>query len=194
MPFIAATIGIILTIVVTVLAIVFVAVPLFKGLGWLIANTFRGIGWFIAHIFRFVAGMLTDTIRAIGAVIATIAFVPLVLVNVIIGRWSASAHFGRAVQDEVLSFGHCVYRVTVGHPLRLLLLGGLVAGLEERIPEAVANAPGSDKPSRRTGTFEGYTIVGSLKTGGSGGKLYVAEPDEKKAASFARSGDRKSVV
>jgi len=63
-----------------------------------------------------------------------------------------------------------------------------VAGLEERIPEAVANAPGSDKPSRRTGTFEGYTIVGSLKTGGSGGKLYVAEPDEKKAASFARSG------
>ena len=39
-------------------------------------------------------------------------------------------------------------------------------------------APNSEKPRRRTGTFEGYTIVGSLPGGGSGAKLYIAEPDE----------------
>jgi len=174
--------------VIAIFAIIFVAVPLFKGIGWVIANTFKGIGWLIVHIFQYVAGTLRDLVRSVGAVIATIAFVPLVLLNVIIGRWSASAHFGRAVQAEIMTLGHCLYRVVIGHPLRLLLLNGLIEGLEQRVPAAVANAPGSDKPTKRTGTFEGFTIVGSLKIGGSGAKLYVAEPDAAKLAAYNRAG------
>lgn len=160
-----------------VVAVVFLTVPVFKG-----------IGWFFVHIWRFIAGMLGDFVRAIGGIITSIVFIPIIVGNIAIGRWSASKHFGRALQDEIASVGHCFYRVLIGHPARLLLLHGLVEGLERRVPEAVAQAPGSDKPGKRTGQFEGYTIVGALQGGGSGGRLYVAEPDAKKRAMLARSG------
>lgn len=41
---------------------------------------------------------------------------------------------------------------------------------------------------RYTPTFEGYTILGTLAGGGSGGRLYVGRPDEKKLASLAAEG------
>src|SRR5205085_6474764 len=81
------------------------------------------------------------------------------------------------------------YRMAVGHPARLLCLTSLVDGIENRIPQAVAAAPGADRPSGRTGQFEGYKIVGSLQGGGSGSKLYVAVPDAAKLAAFSRAGD-----
>lgn len=160
-----------------VVAVVFLTVPVFKG-----------IGWFFVHIWRFIAGMLGDFVRAIGGIITSIVFIPIIVGNIAIGRWSASKHFGRALQDELSAVGHCFYRVLIGHPARLLLLHGLVEGLERRVPEAVAQAPGSDKPGKRTGQFDGYTIVGALQGGGSGGRLYVAEPDAKKRAALARTG------
>ena len=59
---------------------------------------------------------------------------------------------------------------------------------------AHTSAPTSQLPpdhapsSPRRGQFEGYVIVGSLPSGGSGAKLYVAEPDDVRAAAFARAG------
>src|SRR5207244_571513 len=38
------------------------------------------------------------------------------------------------------------------------------------------------------GQFEGYKIVGSLAGGGSGAKLYIAQPDPVKSAAFTRDG------
>ncbi len=178
----------ILAVTAAVLAVVFLLVPIFRGLAWLLTSAARGVGLFIVHIFRFVFGMVGDLIRALGAVLTALLFTPLVLLNVIIGRWSAAAHFGRALKDEVSTLGHCVYRFCLGHPARLLLLHGLTEGIERRIPEAMANSPGSDRPSHGIGQFEGYTIVGSLPGGGSGGRLYVADPDDRKKAAFARAG------
>ncbi|HBS29857.1 MAG TPA: hypothetical protein DEB06_10515, partial [Phycisphaerales bacterium] len=177
----------VLAVCTAVVAFIFLIVPVMKGIAWAITNAFRGVAWAVRHVFVFVFGMLGDTLRALGAVITALVFIPLVLVNILIGRWSASAHFGRGLQDELRTLVACVYRVGIGHPARFFLLSGLVEGIERRVPQAVAEAPGSDKPSRRTGQFEGYTIVGSLQGGGSGGRLYVATPDEKKRAIFARN-------
>lgn len=177
-------------VAVAILMIVFVAVPIFKGFGMLIGGLFRGIAWLVVHLFTFVRGMIADSVRAVGAILTSVLFVPLILGNVVIGRWSASAHYGRAVKDEFKAFWHCLYRVAIGHPLRLLLLGGLTEGLEQRVPQAMQQAPGADRPSARVGTFDGYTIVGSLAAGGSGGKLYIAEPSKSKAAALARSSGR----
>ncbi len=177
---IGATVG----LVVLIAVLVSVAVALAKAFGGL----FTAIGWLVRHVATFVSGMFSDTVRFFGAVIALIAFVPLTTLNVVIGRWSAAKHFGRAVSDEFFVAGRSVYRVAIGHPLRFLLLGGLTEGIEKRLPAAVAQAPGSDTPSKRTGQFEGYNIVGSLKGGGSGGRLYIAEPDEPKARELARAG------
>ncbi|MGD9693119.1 MAG: serine/threonine protein kinase [Phycisphaerales bacterium] len=168
----------VLAISVAVLLVIFVMVPAFKG-----------VSWFIRHIFQFIFGMIYEVLRAIGGLVTSIVLLPLILLNVVIGRWSAASHYGRTFQDELKTIGRCCYRFAVGRPARLLLLTPLVEGIEKRVPEAVAHAPGADKPSKRTlGQFEGYKIVGSLRSGGSGGRLYIAEPDETKRAVFARRG------
>jgi serine/threonine protein kinase len=164
-------------VVLGILAIIFLVVPLLKGIGWMIGGLFNALGWVLRHTFEFIGGMLTDVVRFVGAIIAWVVLVPLVLLNVIVGRWSAAGHFFRSMRREVGVGVACLYRVVLQRPLRFVLLGGLLEGLEERVNEAWEAAPTSDKPRRRTGTFEGYTILGSLPGGGSGAKLYVAEPD-----------------
>ena len=160
-----------------ILALIFIVAPLF-----------RAIGFLIAHVFGFVFGEIGDALRIVGSLVTAVVFIPLVLLNIVIGRWSAAAHFGAAIQQELAGVGHAAYRIVIGHPARLLGLHALTEGIEKRVPQAMAMAPTSDKPSRRTGQFEGYRIVGSLRGGGSGAKLYVAEPDQQRLAAFARAG------
>lgn len=179
---------IVIASVVAIVGAVMLAIPVFRGIGWLFGSFFSAIGWLIRHVFTFVRGMVTDSVRAVGAIIAGLFFVPLAVGNVVIGRWSAASHYGRAIQDEAAALGHCVYRVAIGHPARLLLLGGLTEGLEKRVPQAMQQAPGSDRPGAKVGQFDGYSIVGSLPTGGSGAKVYVAEPTPSKKAALARAG------
>ncbi len=171
--------GVLAVIVAAILAIfivIYVLVPLLKGIGWIIGKFFWLIGATIAHIFRFIIGMFRDTLRAIGAIPSGALFALLSVGSVVIGRWSSATHFARNMQHEFKTFMVCIYRVAIGHPLRLIGLASMLEGIEQRVPAALAEAPGSDKPNRRTGTFDGYTIVGSLPGGGSGGRLYIAEP------------------
>ena len=175
MPTFAAILLSVLAVSVGILLVIFLIVPIFKI-----------IGKVISHIFAFIGATITDLLRFVGAIITSVFFVPMILGTVLIGRWSASAHYGRALQDEVGTAGKCIYRLCIGNIARLLGMSSLTEGIEQRLPAAMAQAPGSDKPSKRTGSFDGYTIVGSLKGGGSGGKLYEAEPDERKRMAFAR--------
>ncbi len=172
-------------IVVVILAFIFLLVPLLRGIGWLIGGFFRSLGWLIGHVFEFISGMLRDTVRFVGALIAGVVLLPVMLLNVVIGRWSAAGHFGRSMKRECSVAGACLYRVVLQRPLRFLLLGGLLEGLEQRVDEAVLAVPPADQPTRRawrSGQFDGYTIVGSLPSGGSGAKLYIAEPQPRKRA------------
>ncbi|GMV25015.1 MAG: hypothetical protein AMXMBFR58_10460 [Phycisphaerae bacterium] len=177
-------------IIVLLLAVLGIAVGVFLVV-FLIVPIFKGIGWLIKHIFRFVTGMLIDALRLVGSVVTAIVMVPLIIGNVVLGRWSASAHYGRSLQSEIVSAGLSIYRLVIGHPARLLLLSALTEGLEKRLPAAVAAAPITDRPrGGRHQQFDGYTIIGSLQAGGSGGKLYVASPEPAKRAAFDRAGYR----
>src|SRR5262245_40972281 len=164
-------------LVVAVGIVMFVLVPIFKGLVWV-----------VRHVARFIGREIADTLRFAGALLLTILYVPLTVGSIVIGRWSAASHFGRAIQGECKTAGLCVYRVVIGHPARFLGLGHVTEGIENRLPDVVAHAPAADRPRARSGLFDGYTIIGSLAPGGSGAKLYVAEPDEIKLAAFARAG------
>ena len=155
-----------------------------------------GVVWLLAHVGRFIAGVFVDSLRFVGAVILSFIYgVPLLLGAVVIGRWEAVRHFWRAADQEIYRALACLYRVCIGHPARLLFLGGLTEGFERRFPEVVAATPGPDgapppvasASSRRAG-FEGYEIVGTLAPGGSGARLYVAQPDEAKAQSLRKAG------
>ncbi len=178
--FMMTTFMVLAGVVAFVLLIIYVMVPLFQGIGSAITNCFRAIAWFFAHIFEFIGGTIGDVIRCVGAIFAMLVLAPLSLLNVMIGRWSAAAHFADSVKREFFVTGACLYRVLLRRPLKLFWLHGLLEGLEERVPEAVYASPGTDKPRHPVNQFDGYTIVGSLAGGGSGGKLYIARPDEDK--------------
>ncbi|MCC5823151.1 MAG: hypothetical protein JJU44_07660 [Planctomycetes bacterium] len=148
-----------------------------------------GLTWkILGNLFRFIGAEIGDTLRFVGAILSGLLFAPLVVLNIVIGRWSASKHFADAFWAEMNAAGNAVYRVFVGNPARLLGLGTALEGIEQRVPKAMAAAPGRDKPAKRVGQFDGYTIIGSLQGGGSGSKLYIAEPDAIKRAAFARQG------
>lgn len=188
-PLVLADTDAFLTIGLSVMAVI-----VFGALGIAVARyivfpAFKGFGQFVAHLFRFIGREISDVLRLAGAVILLPIYILLTVFDIVIGRWSAAGHFGRSLGGEIRTIGACVYRIVIGHPMRLFCLNGLTEGLEERLPQAVAGAPGPDQPSRRrTGLFDGYRIVGSLPGGGSGGKLYIAEPDEIKLAALERSG------
>jgi hypothetical protein len=181
-----AILGSVVAVAIGVVIVMYIVVPLAKG-----------VGWIIRQVARFVGGEVGDALRIVGALLTQVILFPLVIANILIGRWSAAAHYGRAMQGECAALGMCLYRMAIGHPARLLCLTAVTDGIERRLPQVVAAAPTSDKPSpTRTGQFEGYRIVGSLPGGGSGGKLYIAEPDAMKRAIFERNGqtDVRNVV
>ncbi|MGV6815575.1 MAG: protein kinase domain-containing protein [Phycisphaerales bacterium] len=140
----------------------------------------------LRNIFRFIGEEVSDTLRFVGAILASLLFAPLVVLSIVIGRWSASKHYAGALMNELRASGRCVYRICIGNFARLFGVSQALEGVEKRVPEIMAAAPTRDKPSKRVGMFDGYKIVGSLKGGGSGGKLYIAEPDEVKQAVFAK--------
>lgn len=177
MEMVLLILGIVLAAVAAGIVFVFLFIPLIKL-----------IGRVVTHVFGTVFAWAADIVRLVGTVLVVPVFVLLTAVSVVIGRWSAAAHYGRALSGEIRSACLGVYRIALGHPLRLIGLQGLVEGFEKRIPEVVAAAPGSDRPRGRAGQFDGYSIVGSLAGGGSGGRLYIAEPDELKRAAFVRRG------
>jgi serine/threonine protein kinase len=182
-----------ITIVVLVglgLGIAFILVPMFKGIGWAIVNLFRAIGWLGVHLFEFVGGMISDVLRFVGSVITLVALLPFPPLNVVLGRWSAAGHFAESISREFKVAAACLYRVALRRPLKLFWLHGLLEGVEQRLPEAMAAAPTRDTPSRRAGQYAGYRIVGSLRGGGSGGKLYIAEPEPSKRSRIRNMPDR----
>ncbi len=147
---------------------------------YLLVLSIRLIGLILKHVCRFIGSTVSDLVRLIGAIPTALVLCLLVVGSIVLGRWSSVGHFARAVRREFVIATRCLYGLLVAHPLRLVGLHGLVEGLEERVAEDVRRAPGPDKPSRRTGQFDGYTILGSLPGGGSGGKLYIAEPTPDK--------------
>ncbi|MBX3373768.1 MAG: hypothetical protein KF817_08025 [Phycisphaeraceae bacterium] len=190
MPPILSALLILLAIVVGVLVIIYVAVPLLRFTGLAIVGIIRSIGWLIRHVAEFIGGMIGDLFRAVGAVLASLILAPLALLNVIVGRWSGAAHYAASVRGELGVLGGCAYRVLLRRPLRLFWLHGLLEGIEHRVPAAMAAAPGPDRPRGTAGQFDGYTIVGSLPSGGSGARLYIAEPDATVRRRFPMLGER----
>ncbi len=177
-------------ILITVIVLLIAVPALVVAAIFLAGPVFRGIGWLIRHVFSFIKSTLLDLLKLFGALLTSLVLVPLTIVNVLIGRWSSSAHYGRAIEAELKAAVGCLYRIVIGNPARLLLLSPLTEGIEKRVPAAMAHAPGADRPSKRQGQFDGYTIVGSLPGGGSGSRLFVAEPTAQKLAALARSGQR----
>jgi|GEM_PF-898425 len=159
-----------------------------QGLIWLLSHLFRGIAFLVAHVFRFVKNTLGDSFRSVGALMTAIVLVPLTVLNFLFGRWSAGRHYGRALEDELISFALGIYRVALGNPLHFVGMGMLTDGFERRLPEVVARAPRSPKARVKDGKFTGYKVTGVLPAGGSGARLFLAKPRPEKLKELLAAG------
>ncbi len=158
------------------------------GIFWLLAVVFRAIGRFFAHIGRFVAGMFRDGLRLMGHTVTALAYVPAIALNILLGRWSNANHYGTALESELMGGVNCLWRLAFGHLARLLLLSPMVEGLEQRLPDVILRAPGADRPSGGSNAFEGWKVTGALQGGGSGAKLWLAEPTSEKRRALLGAG------
>jgi serine/threonine protein kinase len=167
---------------------VWLLVKILMGLGWVVGNAARGVGLVFGRLGSFIGGMVGDACRLVGGLVTGVAFVPLTIFNIALGRWSAANHYGKALEREAVGVGAAAYRLTLGHISKLLGLTSLTEGIERRIPDVMRRAPGPDSPVGRPDAFEGFTVVGSLPSGGSGARLFLAEPNEEKQERYRADG------
>ena len=146
------------------------------------------IFWLLGRILRFLGDEVRDVVRFAGHMISSLVLIPLVLLNLLSGNFSRVHHYRRAVFQELKDASACLYRIYLRNPLALLGLLDLVCSVEKRVPEIVRQAPGSDLRRGERGVFEGYRVIGSLPGGGSGAKLYIAEPGLEKTHTLAAQG------
>ena len=159
-----------------------------SGLGWVVGQLFRFVGAVLGRIATFVGGMVGDTLRVVGNLITAVFLTPFIVTNIVLGRWSRANHYGKTLEQEFIAIGQELYRLTIGHAGRLLGLTSLTHGIEHRIPEAIARAPAPDLPRGGRDAFEGYRVVGSLPSGGSGARLFLAEPLPEKRTQLESTG------
>lgn len=160
-------------VIVAVIAGLFV-LGVLAGLLWLAWKLLRCVFWLIGHALGFVRREVVDTLHTAGALVTAFATVPLAAVNFTILRFGAGKHYARAFVDELKGVGVGVWRVALGNPLRFVGLGAVVDRVEDRLPDVMERAP---RPRRaRRATFDGYDVVGTLPSGGSGAQLFVARP------------------
>lgn len=171
------------------LLVIFIGIPAAIALVvYLVVPLTKGLVWLVMHVFKFVGRELADALRVIGSTIMGLVLGVLALANIILLRKAAAAHYVRALETETQTLLSALYRVLIGNPARLLMLTALTEGFEQRLPRIFQSVPTDVSLEYASGKFDGYTIVGSLPGGGSGSKLYIAKPSQEKLAAWARSG------
>ena len=204
--FLAFAIGIVAIAVAPVLA-VWLIMQLVKVLGFVLGGGARMITGLVRHVARFVHGTIVDSLHIVGHTLTAVVLVPLAIGSLAMLRPRSARHYGGAVEDELMGALGAVYRVSLGHPVRLLGLGALTDGLERRLPDLVAEEPrtgripraakwsSSSRTSRgeallrgETPTFDGYVVEEELRQGGSGARLFAARPTPAHARALAERG------
>ncbi|RMH03263.1 MAG: hypothetical protein D6702_06505 [Planctomycetota bacterium] len=142
----------------------------------------------LGRILRFLKREVRDLFQLAGNLVSAAILLPLVLLNLLADHPSRLAHYRRAVLFELRDAGLCVYRLLLRNPLALVGGEGLIGHFERHLTEVVRHAPAEDLKGKDRGMFAGYRVVGSLPTGGSGARLFIAEPRPDKAAALAAAG------
>lgn len=176
---------------------VWLAINLVRGLTWMLAGIASALDWVFRSIFRFIGGMVSDSAQAVGHVVTAVFTLPLMVANVFLLRFKAVGHYGRALEDASYGLVICLYRVVIGHPLRLVGLGALTESIEVGTPNLFADEPRTapavprhhvPQDGGRTPRFEGYKIQEELRAGGSGARLFLARPTSSKSRDLTARG------
>ncbi len=176
---------------------VWLAIHLVRAVTWVLAGLGTLIGAAAGGLARFVGGVITDTGRCVGHVVTALCALPLALASLSMLRFKAGGHYGRALEDALYGCVISIYRVVLGHPLRLIGFGALSDSIEVGAPSLFAaeprTAPAGLIPRRQASSgrapqFEGYKVKDELRAGGSGARLFLAQPAHSKREALAKRG------
>ncbi|MDP6410317.1 MAG: hypothetical protein QGI46_13135 [Planctomycetota bacterium] len=167
-------------------ALIWGAVRFLQGTFWLLGAFARLAGGLFGRLFGFVRDTITDSLGLCGALLTTAVVLPLAVLNVLVWRWDAAGHYGRALEGELEEMGVALWRLAVGNPVRLLGLERLTEGIERRLPRLLASAPAARGGAH--GSFDGFEILDTLPAGGSGARLFLARPTRDKLARWRQDG------
>ncbi|MBL0869889.1 MAG: phosphotransferase [Phycisphaerales bacterium] len=117
----------------------------------------RGGSFIFSRFFIFLGKIIRDSLRIVGSILTALAMSVMALGNIILARWSAASHFGRAITAELTAIGAGLYRIALGHWLWLFGLSDLTEGLEKRFPQALAAAPGPTGPVPQPASNQPFT-------------------------------------
>ena len=150
-----------------VLGVMFILVPILRG-GFAIGSL---IGKVIQHIVHWLFGSIKDLSKIIGQLFSMIVLTPLLLGSIVLGRWSAANQAWSVIRDNASGIAQSLYRILIRRPMALVGIGVALDEVERSVHEA-AVIPNTDSNA----SFEGYRITDTLTSGGSGARLYIAEP------------------
>ena len=169
-----------------------IAVPFL--LGVILYNILRLVFFIVGRVVALVGGVVLDVLRFFGHVIGAALHVPLVALNALFLRFGDVRKHGTGFGRELTGVVRNAWSAIVLRPLRFI-------GILELTPtEPVREMPAMDagqlafedavkpepKKKGKADAFDGYQVVGTLPRGGSGARLFIAEPKGDKAAAIAK--------
>lgn len=128
----------------------------------------------LKHVGLTLSRLLTDLVRFVGGAIVALVLLPVALGRLVILRPDSALEALKASGHESVVALKSLGCAVALRPLELLGLSALVGHVGTRMRVALG-----DENEKRSSPaeFPGYTVLRELARGGSGARLFVAEPD-----------------
>ena len=142
---------------------------------------------FVGRVFRFIAYEIRDVLLLPVAVLVGVTKVIRGTICIVLARWDMVRTDMHAAKGRCIEVKDRVLNLLIYNPL------GIIGIDSVKKPEKhVAMSPrhrATAGPAGPKGQFAGYKIIGTLPSGGSGAKIYVAQPHDSSSTVVIKSFD-----
>ena len=172
---------------------------------------FSFIGLLVSRLFGFIFGVIGDKLLLALNLVGLFFYAFFAVLRLVIGQWRQANASADRFHASLASALGCLVSIVAYRPLRLFCLDHAANSMVSSLPpkfidcrrlqrsSSHATPPrhtSSSANSEPTGSritrvqnfpsaFDEYTIVGSLPSGGSGARLWLAEPSDRKSRRLA---------
>lgn len=133
---------------------------------------------YLARLGRAVRGFFGDLARFLGGIVVALVLVVVAGGRLALLRGARAREAFRAALGEAGTACAALGSALVRRPLEVVGLEGALGVVAERLPAALADRPRTARGGEPH-AFDGYRILRELPRGGSGARLFVAEPDDR---------------
>ncbi|MFM1824375.1 MAG: hypothetical protein RI967_2641 [Planctomycetota bacterium] len=133
---------------------------------------------YLARLGRAAKGFFGDLARFLGGIVVAAVLVLVAGARLAALRGARAREAFRSALDEAGSAFTALGSALVRRPLEVIGLEGALGVVAERLPAALSDRPRTTRQGEPH-AFDGYRVLRELPRGGSGARLFVAEPDDR---------------